>query len=126
LIAETSTKDSTDAVGGHYFTNTKQIKYTKERIAEAQALGQVSSAVQGVIDEAEGNVKRAEKRIFIRPKIRRILLILIAIVLAFVVGSWWFWILVLLFLYWQFEQIWPPQYRVNKKALGPRAKTGLQ
>lgn len=135
LLREADGALSQHPQNGGYFTNKNQIAHFEQRIAEVEALRPLHESAEGALTDAKGHLAIGKKRRFIWPGIK-----------TFV---WHFlgWILLLLMIpdglpgvlqflvliggtagigRHLFNKVFPVQWAVNKKALGPLAKTGLQ
>lgn len=116
-----------------YYTNKNQIEYVERRLNEVDSL---SLQDEGLLwsRQATGNLlEQAKKRKFHRITYRRIFANLVLVVLtlsllaAGAVGAGLFFLILTgLFVWWTIERCWPYQWKINKKALGPAAKTGVQ
>lgn len=118
---------------GIYFTNKNQITYVEQRLAEVAAIGSAEPEIIEYYNETQGFVARAKVRRFTHISFRRIVLAVVLIIVMLVsFGSnnpgLGFFVLILagLWIWWTIERCWPRQWKVNKKALGAAAKSGLQ
>ena len=118
---------------GTYFTNKKQLAHVQGRLEEVTAVGGPEGSTLEYYNHTSDSLKSAKKRQFHRITVRRIianlLLVLFTLSLLFneSVGSGIFFLLITgLFVWWTVEKCWPYQWKINKKALGAAARTGLQ
>lgn len=124
---------------GSYFTNKKQIAHFEARIAEVEALRPLHESAEGALADAKGHLAIGKKRRFIWPGMGT----LVRVGLYVVLGAWillWIcsaiagdafgtilWLGANAALAWRiFNKVLPLQTSVNRLALGPFAKTGLQ
>lgn len=139
LLEDADAALSKDAEGGLYFTNKKQLKFSKTRVDEVAVLGSNDDNVKQALAESMNHLKVGKSRRFVRLSVRRILLfaawlfigwtIPTAIVMG-VFGDTFGPILALAvnagILYWFFNRTWRRTWSLNRRALGPYAKTGMQ
>lgn len=119
--------------GGVYFTNKRQIAHVEQRLAQVAELGSQDEGVIAHFNEQRQNLENAKRRRFHRLSVRRILATIVLVIVTLVVlgsnsaGSIVFMVLMLgLWIWWTVERCWPRQWKINRRALGRAAGTGLQ
>lgn len=124
---------------GIYYTNPRQIAHVEERLNVVRQVGAQSENVIGWYHEASQLLAGAKKRRFIWPGAKPVVLLTVY-ALCFVWIFLWICTSVLgdvlgtlVWLaanagvaYWLFTVTFPLQWHVNRRALGPAARTGLQ
>lgn len=135
LLREADGALSKHPTNGGYFTNKKQIAHFEQRIAEVEGLRPLQEGAEGALADAKGHLAIGKKRRFIWPGVGTFVKYFIAwlVVAVFIASAFPGFLQFLVFvgttggLGWMlFNKVLPTQWSINKKALGPLAKTGLQ
>ena len=122
---------------GGYFTNKKQIAHFEQRIAEVEALRPLHETAEGALADAKAHLAIGKKRRFIWPGVgtfaKYIVGWFVLICFGGVLGDSNEFLGTVIILggtglmgWLLFGKVMPLQWKVNKRGLGPLARTGLQ
>lgn len=139
LLGQADGALSRDPAGQKYFTNTKQVDYVEQRLAEVEALRPLHESAETGLAQAREHLAVGRRRRWVAPSggtVTRVVLYVllgawIALALLTAIAGDTFggllWLLLNVALVWRLvRRVYPTQWAVNRRALGPHAMTGVQ